>query len=362
VNSPLESAPASEDHTAAAPDRPIFIVGCPRSGTTLLSLMVHAHPHIAIPPETRHLLELFERHAEFGDLRQPENRLAVADHILGHRRFKDLKLDRAQVRAAIEQGPPTIGSAIGIVLREYSARFGKSRWGDKRPLYINHLSTIFEMFPDAQIVHIIRDGRACVASLKRMPWWDGGSISAMSRWVQAMYIGSRAKATLRPDQYHEISYEKLVTDPRPHLEALCAFLGEPFDEAMLEPKEVADAFPKRKKHHANTRGEVTQAPVAAWQHELEEWEVAVFEVVARKWLLRHGYALVSSPRKAPPQALARAVFNVVRRRASVARQQQQERRIARSATVPLAAQLTSGQRRLAAQRGELRDSQPSAQG
>ena len=360
MNTPLESAPASDGNTAAAPDRPIFIVGCPRSGTTLLQLMVHAHPRIAIPPETRHLLDLYHRHAEFGDLRDPANRLAVADHILAERRFKDLKLDRAQVRSAIEHGPPTIGSALGIVLQEFAHKFGKPRWGDKRPLYINHLAAIFEMFPDAQIVHIIRDGRACVASLKRMPWWDGGSISAMSRWIQAMYIGSRAKASLRPDQYHEISYEKLVADPRPQLEALCAFLGESFAASMLEPSQVADAVPKRKKHHANTRGEVSQAPVAAWRTELEEWEVAVFEIVARKWLLRHGYELVSSPRQAPPQALARAVYNVVRRRADVGRQQLAERRVARSATVPLAAQLTTGQRRRAAQRGELVDSQPSA--
>ena len=360
MNTPLESAPAADEDTTAAPDRPIFIVGCPRSGTTLLQLMVHAHPRIAIPPETRHLLDLYLRHAEFGDLRERANRSAVADHILAERRFKDLKLDREQVRTAIEQGPPTMGSALGIVLQEYAHKFGKARWGDKRPLYINHLSAIFEMFPDAQIVHIIRDGRACVASLKRMPWWDGGSISAMSRWVQAMYIGSRARATLRPDQYHEISYEKLVADPQPQLEALCAFLGEPFAASMLEPREVAHAVPKRKKHHANTRGEVSQAPVDAWRQELEEWEVAVFETVARKWLLRHGYELVSSPRKAPPQALARAVWNVVRRRADVARKQLQERRVARAATAPLAAQLTAGQRRLAAQRGELFESQPSA--
>lgn len=355
MQTPLPSDAASNDTTAAASDRPVFIVGCPRSGTTLLQLMVHAHPRIGIPPETRHLLPLYLRHAEFGDLRQLANRTAVAESILAERRFKDLKLDRDQVRTAIEQGPPTIGSALGIVFQEYARKFGKPRWGDKRPLYINHLGAILEMFPDAQFVHIIRDGRACVASLKRMPWWDGGSISAMSRWVQAMYIGGRARATLRPDQYHEISYEKLVADPRPQLEALCRFLGEPFAESMLSPSEVAHTVPKRKKHHANTRGEVSQAPVAAWQDELEEWEVAVFEVVARKWLKRHGYQLVSSPTKAPPIPLAKAMWNVVRRRADVARKQQNERRIARTATHPIAAQLTVGQRERAGQRGELVD-------
>lgn len=202
------SPPAAAPTAAGA--RPIFVVGCPRSGTTLLQLMLHAHPRIAIPPETRHLLPAYHRRAAFGDLRDPANRARVAEFITSGRRYCDLKVPRAQLISTIVDGPPTIGSALGLVFVEYARRFGKPRWGDKRPLYLHHVPTLLRLFPDAQIVHIIRDARACVASLKRMPWWRGGGVAAAARWVHSMRDGRRARRRLRPGQYYELRYEDLV--------------------------------------------------------------------------------------------------------------------------------------------------------
>lgn len=154
-----------------ANDRPIFVVGCPRSGTTLLQLMLHAHPRIAIPPETRFLLEAYRDRHRFGDLRRPANRRALAHFIVNRpqTRFFDLGLDPQAMISEIVASPPTLGSAIGAVFRSYSERFGKPRWGDKRPAYVNNLDVIRRLFPDAQIIHIVRDGRDCVASLQEMP-------------------------------------------------------------------------------------------------------------------------------------------------------------------------------------------------
>src|ERR687888_1655249 len=125
----------------AGNDRPIIILGCPRSGTTLLQVMLHSHPRIAIPPETRFVLPAYRERLHLGDLSETANRRALGDFIVrtkGHR-FADLGLDRDATVEEIVAGPPTLGSAVGIVLRAYAERFGRPRWGDKRPAYYNYI-------------------------------------------------------------------------------------------------------------------------------------------------------------------------------------------------------------------------------
>ncbi|HXL19841.1 MAG TPA: sulfotransferase, partial [Streptosporangiaceae bacterium] len=188
-------------------DRPIFILGCPRSGTTLLQLMLHAHPRIAIPPETRFVLTSYEARNTFGDLRREPNRTALANSIVRERQtlFYDLDLDADEVFAEIMAGPPTLGSAIGIVFRAYARRFSKPRWGDKRPGYYQYMPALLRMFPDAQIVHLTRDGRDCVASLLTMPWFKQDIYAAICSWMEAIDSGRRAARQLPADTYFELS-------------------------------------------------------------------------------------------------------------------------------------------------------------
>jgi hypothetical protein len=334
------------------PDRPIFIVACPRSGTTLLQLMISAHPRIAIPPENRFVVEGWMRRQAFGDLRRRKNRVRLARWIFRRRLFKDLELEREPLRRAIAKGPPTIGSAMGIVLREYARSQGKPRWGDKRPVYLKHLDWLLQLFPDAQFIHIVRDGRDCVASLKRMRWWRGGSLTAISRWVESMRQGEHARRSLRPDQYLELQYEHLVANPREELERICAFLGEEFDERMLEHHRSSVGAPKRKTWHARTAGAVTTQAVNQWNEQLEPWELAAVELVGRRYLKHYGYAL-SGQRRVRPHKLAQAWLEVRRRELGSRRVRRDDLAVAKAYGYPVAAQLTSGQRRVAAERGEL---------
>jgi hypothetical protein len=348
--SPLSSPDADQ-----LPDRPIFIVACPRSGTTLLQLMLHAHPRIAIPPETRHLLETYRHRIKFGDLTTEKGRAAVANYMFKRPKFKDLKLDKTAVKKRIVDGPGTVGSAIGIVLQEYANRYDKPRWGDKRPLYLNHLPIIFRLFPDAQVINIVRDGRACVASLKRMPWWQEGVIGGMTRWVQSMRKAAEAREKLRPDQYYELRYEDLVANPRPELERICAFLGEEFDEAMLEHHRVAsEAVPAHKDWHTRTREGVSTAQVEAWKEQLEPWEIAVFERLARKWLQHYGYELTTKPYQVNPIRYASALAHLSKRERTVRGLYREDAERDKTYHQPIAAQLTRGQIERATERGELR--------
>src|SRR5919112_1630386 len=171
-------------------DRPIFVVGCPRSGTTMVQLMLHAHPRIAIPPETRFLLTAYWERRRFGDLGRAEGRYALARWIVDRKqtRFADLGLDAEEIVREITAGPGTLGT----VFRGYARRFGKPRWGDKRPAYLQNLDVILRLFPDAQIVHVIRDGRACVASLKEMSWNREDLYGTVAAWARSVDDARRA--------------------------------------------------------------------------------------------------------------------------------------------------------------------------
>lgn len=275
-------------------DRPVFVVGCPRSGTTMLQLMLHAHPRIAIPPETRFLLAAYGDRRSYGDLGEPANRRRLAEWIVdGKTAFGDLGLDPDAVIEEITAGPPTLGSALGIVFRAYARRFDKPRWGDKRPAYLNNLGPLLRLFPDAQIVNIVRDGRDCVASLGETPWQQGKDVChAISDWARAMDSSARARRSLPAGSYHEVRYERLVADPEPELREICRFLGEEYDPAMAEPARVADvAVPSRKSWHRLTHEPVTTQRVGSWRERLAPWQITLCEAKLGGHLRELGYPL-----------------------------------------------------------------------
>lgn len=268
-----------------------------------MQLMLHAHPRIAIPPETRFLLTCYSSRNDFGDLRDESSRRALAGSIVGKRQtlFYDLGLDPQEIIEEIAAGAPTLGSALGTVFRAYARRFGKPRWGDKRPGYYPHIPELLRLFPEAQIVHLIRDGRDCVASLKAMPWFQQDIYAAISIWMEAIDCGRRAARRLPAGTYFELQYEQLAADPAEQLAALCEFLGEEYDPAMTEPCKISGiAIPERQTWHAGTRGQVTPALCGSWQERLEPWEVALCETVMGGRLRALGYELSGAPR--PPAA------------------------------------------------------------
>jgi Sulfotransferase family len=330
-------------HAARGSDRPIFVSGCPRSGTTLLQVMLHAHQRIAIPPEDRELLEVYHARHRFGDLRKPSNHRRLAQHLGQGRRFK---LGADAIRDAVLDAPATLGSALGAVRQAYAGKFDKPRWGDKRPAFLLHYDVILRLFPDAQLIHIVRDGRACVASLKRMPWWTTGATGAMARWVESMKAGERLRRRLRWDQYCEIRYEDLVAHPRAVAEQLCTFLGEEFDEAMLAPEAVAAvAVPRRKRNQRQTRKPINTRAVESWREELTPQEVALFERVAGRHLTAQGYSLSNQTAAAPATAQLGYLGHLYGRAARRLAKRARDLALRVTDRQPIAAQLTTGQRR-----------------
>jgi hypothetical protein len=288
---------------------PVFILGCPRSGTTLLTLMLSSHPRLAIPPESRFLVPIWRQRLRFGDLRDDDNRARLAAEIVARkgRKFNHLRVDREQVRQAIIEGDPTIGSALGEVYRTYARKHGKPRWGDKQPTYFRNIDMLRTMWPEAQFIHLVRDGRDCVASLKRMSWFTRGHIAATAIWVHSIDCGTRAARRLPDRSFVEVRYEDLVQDYPTVLRGLCDFLGEEFSEDMLRPQKLAKQLPRRQRNkwHWRTATYIGPRRVGTYGELLSDRERALVERVAGSRLRAYGYDVPEQVGHVPVTDLAR---------------------------------------------------------
>lgn len=330
-----------------APDRPVFVGGCPRSGTTLVGAMLHAHPDLAIPPETRFFLESYRERGRFGDLRVEANRRAAAQWIVTqeHTRFPQLQLPPDRTVQAIVDAPPTIGSLSCTVFKEFAAAHGSVRWGDKRPHLVERLPTVFRLVPDAQFIHIVRDARGCTASLKGLGWWGWGTPEALYRWRTSVKAGLRARRAYRADQYIELRYEDLVADPETQLRRLCAFLRIEFVAEMLRHQKAAALMTQP--YHRRLSQPVDSSAVQAWRSQLEPEELALVEREVGGLLDAFGYEHLSGLPPVPRDLARRYTRWAGRRRLRDLRDRGTEFAGRVRGEPPVAARLTSTQRRLA---------------
>jgi sulfotransferase family protein len=327
---------------AGSPDRPVFVGGAPRSGTTLLRVMLNSHPELAIPRETKVVLHAYAQRGTWGNLSVEANRRALADWVIEQQpsavRFAPL----TEVHERIVAAPPTLGSAVGSCLVAYAERTGKKRWGDKRPVYARYLDALFRLFPDAQFINLVRDPRASVSSMKRMGWWQS-AVPGVELWNRSVAALDPWRSLLRPDQFLELRYEDFATDPRPNMEKIVDFLGLSRDglESMFSFHENLD---EHSPVHPRLAEPITLAP-PSWPKELSAAEVSFVERETADRMAQYGYELAAKKAIETPRLDA----HLERRRKHIAERRREARRreFIQSLRLrqPVAARLTEGQRR-----------------
>jgi hypothetical protein len=335
-----------------ADDRPVFAGGCPRSGTTMLRTMMHSHPDLAIPRETRFILEAVKRRADWGDLRDEGNRKRMIAWLIDDRtaQFRRLRVPPDEARARLMAAPPTLGSILGTALALYAEVHGARRWGDKRPGYIHELPLIFALFADVQFVNMVRDPRAVVASMRKLGWleaWYDGTVAAgLDRWIRSIRAGQRAATFYRQDQFLELRYESLVAEPEANLTALCRFAG--LDPAgarqMLSFHEQASEIPSKfqEKFHPMLSRPVTASATPGWRSQLTDGEIAFIERRSASEMATYGYEPAMRGVKVPTDLDRRWAVLRLRRKAA-----ELIRRKAPLDPSEVGARLTLAQRRLA---------------
>lgn len=301
--------------------RPIIIGGCPRSGTTLLRTMLHCHPEVAIPRETRFVLEAWLRRRRFGDLRREDNRRRLAGWVFKRDKSQAnrLGLDADEAIERLVAAPPTLGSMLATCFVMFAERLGRPRWGDKRPMYAARMAAIWDLFPDAQFIHVVRDPRACVVSLRKLGWYDGQIAPAAELWERSIIAVNSWRPKLGADQLLEVRYEDLVTEPRETLTRVAAFATLAADDDALERMLSYHELEERRsqRYHSNLSRPLDPTRLLAWNDDLEKPEIAFIEEAARPLMRQWGYETVADGVAAPADLLR--AFHERRRRHAAAR-------------------------------------------
>ena len=224
----------------------VFIVGCPRSGTTLLQRMVNAHPDIAIIPEIWELSRLYENR----DCVTSDGLVTPAFlHTLlekgGFGRYTPLPMSRQELEDIAASGRPIrYADLISLLFDRYGETTGKPFVGDKTVGNTLYVGTLHTLWPEAKIVHLIRDGRhVCLSALswrkagklaQRFVTWNEDPVTTAALWWEwHVRRGREAGSSLGSDVYYELRYKSLVARPAMESARLCAFLGVRYDDAML---------------------------------------------------------------------------------------------------------------------------------
>jgi len=267
--------------------RHVIIGGSPRSGTTLLRRTFDRHPGLCCGPESSLFLP---------------GRVAIGPLAAGY------GIPEAELRGMLSASASQ-GAFIDAIAARYQALRGRPRWTEKTPLNIRHLDWIMARWPEARIVHVLRDGRDVICSMREHPerrWVDGRWVMQPNprpveeyarRWVADTAAGMRWRADRR---YLEVRYEDLVRQPETTLAAVLAFLGESFDPALLavDPAATAagasvpalPASPAPASGRPDAGGAITTTSMGRWQRDLSAADREVVKRIAGARLSELGYA------------------------------------------------------------------------
>lgn len=210
------------------------------------------------------------------------------------------------------------GEAIAAIYEAYAARAGKPRWGDKTPMYMRHLRLLERLFPDAQYVHLIRDGRDAALSFLRMPagtytrtWAHPDTAAEFAcLWRTEVRAARELRRRVGSSRYLEVRYEDLVNRPEVVIRRICEFAGLPYESAMLDYAGAVDV--SRKPHQQRLLQPLTPG-VRDWRTQMTDEDVGAFESIAGDLLAALGYE-ISRP---PAGSDRRATLAVARYRATL---------------------------------------------
>jgi len=277
--------------------------------------MINAHRQIAVMPEAPWIYQFLEG-TGIGSGGVAKDDLIPA--LLNQAKFARLGITRDQALSlTTENQPETYSTFVRKIFDLYGEMQGKKLVGNKTPGLVRRLEVVHRLWPEARIIHVIRDGRDVFLSMKNRPlhnWdseahtgWKEDPVSAVALWWElSVRMGQKAAKMLGSRLYLAIRYESLVLQPEHECAALCAFLGLPYDGAMLR---FHEAFARKS---PNAGGKHDKQPITPglrnWRTEMLAEEVEPFEAAVAALLNELGYA------RAFPNPSLEFVENSARRR------------------------------------------------
>ncbi len=283
------------EHVAGAPSNilksPVFVVGCPRSGTTLLYHMLLSAGGFAIYRAETHCYSVIG--PKFGHLRSRNARDQFLAYWLSTKHFRLSGLDPRAFESLVQERCHSTGDFLRLFMDEIAHLQGVERWAECTPAHLLHIAQIRRDFPGSRIIHIIRDGRDVALSLARQEWIAGFPGDTNSRpllaarfWDWMMRQG-RLEGRRSLTDYLEIRFEELVLDPPAALNRIGTFIGQPLDYDSIRRNGIGSV----KKPNTSFQADVANrfSPIGRWRYHLEPDEVRRLEQAAGASLIDLDY-------------------------------------------------------------------------
>lgn len=283
---------------------PIFIIGNPRSGTTLFRLMLSAHPNIYIAQECGFLEYFYNKYKDFhGEKKLIDNYIK---DVLNSRKIEFWNLDETGLKSFVYDRTPNNYKELAASIYEYyGEKFypDKNRWGDKNNYYLHHIEKIYDIYPEVKFLHIVRDGRDVVRSYldlsktkdnsKYSPDLPKTIQSASKDWVNNLNDISNSFKKINSDNIFEFRYEDLVMFPQKKLGEICDFLNEPFSDNMINYNQSnVDKEPEEFDGWKKTLNKgLVKTRINKWKKELSNKEIKTVEKIASDILIKYNYDL-----------------------------------------------------------------------
>ena len=282
---------------------PVFVVGGPRSGTTLLSAMLAAHSAFDCGPETHFLsrwsrLAQSERERILDPADWPERATAyVCSLSLGKKPIYPMfGLEREEVRAWMAVRPPSLATILESLTAQRAGRNGAPRWVEKTPRHLEVPELIVETWPHARIVRIVRDPRDAAVSLTKVPFGTPSlltNLSVLARMNEAaadFYRESGVALTVR--------YEDLVATPEPELRRMCEFIDVDYEPGMLEDRSGATGVAAEHEWwKGDATGPLDRSRSGRWTEERPPAVQHYAAINLGPLLEEHGYGEAAAPKK-----------------------------------------------------------------
>jgi hypothetical protein len=264
------------------PMKKFFIVGCPRSGTTMVQQALNRHSAIAIPPETKYFFS-FLGHGKRHQLKHIE------------RINKDLNIDLKLPEGGV-RSDETGWAFFEEMANQYVNRLNKRGvccFGEKTPEHTGHLSRIRQLFPDAKIIVLARDGRDVALSLSKTPWMCCGLYVGFVVWLYYQRLLMQARQSGFPN-LHFVRYEDIVANPEKEFASILNFLELPYEPLVAEGSGNCEGIPPRELlWKANALNKISTDRVGSFRTELSRAQIAILERLGQRTLSTFGYQLLT---------------------------------------------------------------------
>jgi hypothetical protein len=309
AKSPVESrSPSGTGSALAERNRaPVFVLGCPRSGTTVLYHMLLSAGEFAVYRAESNVFNLLV--PRFHGMRSPSDREELLKVWLRSKLFRVSGLDADEISGKIMAECRSGGDFLRITMHEVALRQGVRRWADCTPDHLLYMEEIKRQIPDALFIHIIRDGRDVALSYVQQNWshplpWDRGERLGVAGlyWEWIVRKGRERGKRLGAD-YQEVRFEELIANPQQTLARLGLFIDHDLDYKRIQRAGIGSVSHPNSSFAGDPDGPFN--PVERWKTKMSPEQVAALEDLIGDFLLELGYSLSSEARRRAGLRVAR---------------------------------------------------------